>query len=103
MRAFTITAPRKGEVRDVAKPDPGPGEAVVHAMYSLEPDMLADVRAYLALFAALIVLHVLHHYYNGLLIFAERTTWVLRPELPWPIAPRSRTAMFRMPWSRARK
>lgn len=53
-----------------------PGERIVNAMYSLEPAMLADVRAYLALLSALVLLHVFHHYYNGLLILAERTSWV---------------------------
>jgi hypothetical protein len=52
------------------------GAAVVQLLYSLEPGMLADVRAYLVWLAALILLHVLHHYYNGLLILAERTRWV---------------------------
>jgi Na+-driven multidrug efflux pump len=53
-----------------------PGAAVVQLLYSLEPAMLADVRAYLVWLAALILLHVFHHYYNGLLILAERTRWV---------------------------
>jgi len=34
MRAFTITAPGIGEVRDVASPTPGPGEAVIDVAYT---------------------------------------------------------------------
>jgi 2-desacetyl-2-hydroxyethyl bacteriochlorophyllide A dehydrogenase len=33
MRAFTITAAGVGEVRDVPRPDPGPGEAIVKVAY----------------------------------------------------------------------
>jgi hypothetical protein len=52
------------------------GAWLVRAMYSLDAAMLADVRAYLLALGALILLHVFHHYYNGLLILAERTRWV---------------------------
>lgn len=34
MRAFTITAPNQGEVRNVAMPEPGQGEAVVKVAYT---------------------------------------------------------------------
>jgi hypothetical protein len=53
-----------------------PGTALVRAMYSLDEAMLADVSAYLVMLAPLILLHVFHHYYNGLLILAERTAAV---------------------------
>jgi hypothetical protein len=53
-----------------------PGNALVRAMYSLDEAMLADVCSYLVLLAPLILLHVFHHYYNGLLILAERTATV---------------------------
>jgi threonine dehydrogenase-like Zn-dependent dehydrogenase len=33
MRAFTITAPNAGEVRDVPSPRPGPGEAIVRPAF----------------------------------------------------------------------
>lgn len=33
MRAFVITAPNAGEVRDVPEPTPGPGEAIVQPAY----------------------------------------------------------------------
>lgn len=53
-----------------------PGEALLRAMYSLDPVMLAEARVYLLLLAGLIALHVLHHYCSGLLILAERTNLV---------------------------
>ena len=53
-----------------------PGTALVRAMYSLDDAMLADVCAYLVVLAPLILLHVFHHYYNGMLILAERTARV---------------------------
>ena len=34
MRAFTITAPNTGEVRDVPIPEPGPGEAIVAVAFT---------------------------------------------------------------------
>src|SRR3712207_6502994 len=33
MRAFTITAPNAGEIRDVAPPQPGPGEVIVQPAF----------------------------------------------------------------------
>ena len=53
-----------------------PGRQLVGALYSLDERMLGDVCAYLTLFAPLVLLHVFHHYYTGLLILAERTAWV---------------------------
>jgi len=53
-----------------------PGRSLVAALYDLDASMAADVSAYLRLLGGVVVLHVLHHYLNGVLIQAERTAWV---------------------------
>lgn len=52
------------------------GNTLVATLFRIEGAMLRDVCAYLGLLSGLILLHVTHHYYNGLLILAERTSWV---------------------------
>ncbi|MFZ1294643.1 MAG: hypothetical protein WAR81_10575 [Pseudomonadales bacterium] len=52
------------------------GNSMVGILFRIEGAMLRDVCAYLGLLSGLILLHVTHHYYNGLLILAERTSWV---------------------------
>lgn len=49
------------------------GHATLALMFRMPPDMLHDVAAYLRMLCALSVLHVLHHYLNGMLILAGRT------------------------------
>jgi hypothetical protein len=51
----------------------GSGRAAVGALFSIEGQVLADVCAYLVLLSGVVLLHVLHHYYNGMLILAEQT------------------------------
>ena len=49
------------------------GRAALALMFRLDASMLADVAAYLRILSALALLHVIHHYLNGVLILAGRT------------------------------
>jgi Progressive ankylosis protein (ANKH) len=49
------------------------GRAALGLMFRMDRGMLDDVAAYLRVLSALSLLHVMHHYLNGMLILAGRT------------------------------
>ena len=52
------------------------GAVLLGALFSLDAGMLAKVQSYLQVLCALVILHAVQHYHNGLLILEQRTTLV---------------------------